>query len=477
MGGIADMISLADYEGLQGFGGGSLGDASALDELNKAISAGYDVSNQTGGGALRPQSLESTLKVLTYLDQHVKLWKKLTKLPAYSTVEEYNQLTDYGADAGAFFQEGGLPQEEDSQYSRQTALVKFMGNTRVVTHPMTLVRSAHGDVMALEARNGTMWILRAMEKSLFYARSKYNSLQFDGFKKQLEDGGNIIDAQGMPLSENVLETAAATVATNFGMVTDVFLSVSAMANIAKTFFPRERVNLPAPEKGIVGVPITHFSSQNGVFQFNPDVFIKEGGAPLASGQVGAPSTTGLGIAASSPTGSGSNLKGGTYGYSVSAINQNGESVAIADVGSDKTPTNGQKVPLVITIPTATPTMDQPAATAYNVYRRTAGGTKLFWATWVPTDDPSWTPGTATFTINDDGTYIEGTSDAFFFDMNPTQVMAFKQLAPLMKLPLATISAAIRFMILLYGVPILYANRKGLLVRNIGSSSTPLNLPS
>jgi hypothetical protein len=63
-----------------------------------------------------------------------------------------------------------------------------------------------------------------------------------------------------------------------------------------------------------------------------------------------------------------------------------------------------------------------------------------------------------------------------FDMNPTQVMAFKQLAPLMKLPLATISAAIRFMVLLYGVPILYANRKGLLIKNVGSSATPLNLP-
>lgn len=470
-------VTLADYEGLAGFGGGMLGDAAMLDDLNKAISAGYDVANQTGGGALRPQSLESTLKVLTFQDQHVKLWKKIAKLPAYSTVEEWNQLNDYGAESGAFFQEGGLPREEDTTYTRMTSLIKFIGNTRVVTHPMTLVRSAHGDVLALEARNGTLWIMRAIERSLFYANSRYNSLQFDGFKAQVEAGGNIIDAQGMPISEAMLESASQIIAQNFGMLTDVFLSTAAMANIAKAFFPRERVNLPAPEKGVVGVPITHFSSQNGVFQFNPDVFIQEGQAPLAVANVGAPSTSGLAIAAQNPSGSGSSLAAGTYGYSVSAVNQNGESLAIADVGSDKTPTAGQSVGLVITLPTATPTMDQPAATAFKIYRRTAGGSKLYLKTVVPADDAGYAPGNATFTVSDDGSRIEGTSEAFCFDMNPSQVMAFKQLAPLMKLPLATISAAIRFMVLLYGVPILYANKKAVIIRNVGSSATPLNLPA
>ncbi len=470
------MVSLSDYEGLQGFGGGDLGNAAVLDELNKAISAGYDVSGQTGGGALRPQSLESTLKVLTHMDQHVKLWKKIPKLPAYSTVEEYNQLNDYGADAGAFFQEGGLPREEDSSYTRQTALVKFLGTTRVVTHPMTLVRSAHGDVMALEARNGTLWLMRAIEKSLFFGNKRANSLEFDGYEQQLRQGGNVIDAQGMPISEALLETGSQTVAQNFGMVTDIFLSVAAMSNIAKTFFPRERVNLPAPEKGVVGVPITHFSSQNGVFQFNPDVFIKEGGVPLASGQVGAPAITGLDINAGAAAGTGSSLRAGTYGYSVSAVNANGESVAIADGGADIVAAAGTSIPLVITLPTATPTLDQPAAASFRIYRRTASGTKLYLRTVVAADDAGYTLGNPTFTIQDSGADIEGTSLAFMFDMNPSQVMAFKQLAPLMKLPLATISAAIRFMVLLYGVPILYANRKGLLIKNVGSSSTPLNLP-
>jgi hypothetical protein len=473
-------VSLADYDGLNGFGGGAMGSPAMVDDLNKAISAGYDVSNQTGGGALRPQSLESTLKVLSFQDQHVKLWKKIAKLPAYSTVEEYNQLDDYGSQSGAFFQEGGLPREEDTTYTRETALVKFMGTTRVVTHPMTLVRSAHGDVMALEARNGTLWIMRAVEQALFTGSSRNNSLQFDGYDVQIRAGGNIIDAQGMPLSEGLLETGGQIVAQNFGVITDVFLSTAAMANLAKTFFPKERVNLPASEKGVVGVPITHFASQNGVMQFNPDVFIQEGVAPLAGGQVGAPNITGLAIAASAATGSGNNLAAGTYGYSVSAVNANGETVAIADGNADKTATAGQSIPLVITIPTATPTMDQPAPTAYKIYRRSSVGSsaKLYLTTHVPADDPNYVPGSSSsFTVSDLGNDVEGTSSAYFFDMNPSQVMAFKQLAPLMKLPLATISAAIRFMVLLYGVPILYANKKCLIVKNIGAYSAPVNLPA
>jgi hypothetical protein len=47
-------------------------------------------------------------------------------------------------------------------------------------------------------------------------------------------------------------------------------------------------------------------------------------------------------------------------------------------------------------------------------------------------------------------------------------MSFKQLAPLMKLPLARISAAERFMILLYGMPLLYNPKRCVLLKNIGA---------
>jgi hypothetical protein len=49
-------------------------------------------------------------------------------------------MTAYGADTGVFTNEGDLPETQDSSYERRTVLVKFLGTTREVTHPMTLVR-------------------------------------------------------------------------------------------------------------------------------------------------------------------------------------------------------------------------------------------------------------------------------------------------------------------------------------------------
>ena len=153
------MISLKDYENLDGFG---LSTYEQVAELNKALAAGYDIPATTGGvsgSALRVESLEASLKIITYQMTHIKFWQKIPKLPAYSTVEEYNRLTAYGSDGGAFTPEGELGEYDDATYSRQVSLVKYLQTVRKVTHPMTLVRTAHGDVIGNEVRNGIMWLL------------------------------------------------------------------------------------------------------------------------------------------------------------------------------------------------------------------------------------------------------------------------------------------------------------------------------
>jgi hypothetical protein len=50
-----------------------------------------------------------------------------------------------------------------------------------------------------------------------------------------------------------------------------------------------------------------------------------------------------------------------------------------------------------------------------------------------------------------------------------QSLTFKQLSPMIKMNLAVISPAIRWMQLLYGTPIVYAPRKNVVFRNIGHS--------
>jgi hypothetical protein len=62
-------------------------------------------------------------------------------------------------------------------------------------------------------------------------------------------------------------------------------------------------------------------------------------------------------------------------------------------------------------------------------------------------------------------FLPGCSRAYLFQMN-LQSMSFRQLAPMLKIPLATLAASIRWMQLLYGTPILYAARKNVIFANV-----------
>ena len=75
------MVSLRDYEDVGGFGIAK-GGADEVDALNKALSAGFDNPPTTGGGALRVESLEATLRVVTFSQQNLRLWRGIPKLPA-----------------------------------------------------------------------------------------------------------------------------------------------------------------------------------------------------------------------------------------------------------------------------------------------------------------------------------------------------------------------------------------------------------
>ena len=82
-----NLVSWRDYDGIEGFGATTQQD---VDNLNKALSAGQDRdppgSITSGDGfALRVESLESTLKNVTYRMEHIRFWRNIPKLPA-STV-------------------------------------------------------------------------------------------------------------------------------------------------------------------------------------------------------------------------------------------------------------------------------------------------------------------------------------------------------------------------------------------------------
>ena len=490
------MVGLHHYEGtgLGALGGFGASTYMEVQQLQKALAAGYDVNpaTMTGGAALRVQSLEESLKIVTYTDRHIVFWRDVPKSPAYSTVEEFNTQDSYGDNFyGAFYREGELPLSNDSVYRRQTALVKFMGVTKEVTHPATLIHPAHGNLIAKENESGILWLLRQVEKSMFYGDS---SLAFGGAEGEQWDGlrnliapDMLIDLEGAPIQEADFEEASNLLALNFAYPTDCYLGYNSLSDLIKIMYPRHRVSLPAPRDGRIGQAVNSITTQGGDLALNATRFIER--RPVAGAAARGPAThvptapasVGVSIVPAATTGEFDKSQGvldAKYAYIVTAANRFGESAPTAAVLSASmlasVAETGGAISLLITNSGSVAIPPE----FYNIYRTVAQPDST---TVAPTDPTEYnliqqvpaesqasggvTPATAG-TLLDLNWNMPFTEELFIGELDP-QVITFRQLAPLMKLDLAVLAPAFRWMILLYGVLILFANRKWMRIRNVG----------
>ena len=279
------MIQLSDYQlGLDNqvmFGGQT--SPEDLDNLNKALAAGQitgrDTTNLTtaSGSPLKVESLEKTLKVLTHSENDVVFWKNIPKMPAFNTVEEYNQLTSYGQERGGFNNEGELPIEEDSTYVRRAQHVKFLGVTKSVTHPMTLVNTMIGNAIDREVKNGTLWILRKLDKALFTGNASIVPQEFNGLLTQHAQNDSfltlddyyksevVVDLKGSVLTEAAIEDAANGIVQNVGLGTDLYAPPKVLSDFVKNFYGNKFIqpNTQALSAGVMGQRVKSFESQFG----------------------------------------------------------------------------------------------------------------------------------------------------------------------------------------------------------------------
>ena len=477
-------ITWDHYAGLPGFYG--QGSSADIEALNKALSAGSSI-NYPGavagdGFALRPESLDRTLKIVTFRMEHIRLWRDIFKAPAYNTVEEYNQLLSYGSGrSGAFIPEGGMPREADSTYDRKYSVVKFMGTARRVTDVMTMVRPAHGSVVAQETVNGTMFLLEQIERALFTADSSMDPLEFDGFDKLISDNApatNIIDMRGRPLSEDTLIDGTLTIhdAPNYGKATHIHMNPKVKADFVKSFFPKGRYDLGSLSLGKVGGDIPAFMSPTGDVRLETNTFIDDGGGVSGLAAIGdlllrpsAPTIT----TAAAAAGAGSSLFGaadaGQYFYWVVAHNAYGQSAPVQVNAVALTVASADGVTFSVT-PGAVP------PSYYSVYRTLAGGGAST-ARFIRrvSNIVSGAPSAAALTITDLNARIPGCTSAFMWQQDQTN-MLFKQLAPMVRRPLATIDTSMRWLQLLYGVPQLFTPRRNVIYRNVGRAADYVGAP-
>ncbi len=468
-----NMVSWKDYDGVEGF---HMTTQDDVDDLNKALSAGQEINKPAvapgQGFALRVESLENTLKNLTYKADHIKFWKNIPKLPAYNTVEEHNQIDSYGQnpDSG-FMAEGDLPEEDDSQFERKYAIVKFLGTTRKVTHVMSVVKPAHGNVITQETVNGTMHLMKILERALFYGRSDLSALQFDGYEKLLQDNSpasNIIDLRGLPLSEDILSDACLTAldAPNYGQITHAYMNPKVQADLSKTFFPKERHGTFTDKSGIVGNHIKGFMSPAGEVAFQPDTFIDDGGPPNAAAVGDSSKIPGTPTVSTGPTSPGASNPlftaddAGNYFYEAVAVNRYGRSAPVAVGGGAVAVSALDKVTFGLT-PAGANAVDWYAI--YRTEKNGADGSERL-ILRVPNG-----AGVGEQIIDDLNAELPYTTSVFLFQQN-LESISFKQLAPMVKIPLATIDSSIRWMQLIYGTPVLYAPGKNVLLKNVGRAA-------
>jgi hypothetical protein len=453
-----------NFEEMNGFGESTYAD---LDELKKALEIGYTQNPNTGIDVLRIQSLDATLRSLTYSAQHLRLWNAIPKSDAYSTIEEYNQLVSYGSEGGGFVSSGALPEEEDSVYSRADQKVKYLGTTRAVHHPSTLVRTIPADLIAAETQAGALWLMGKANFSLYFGDSDAIPLEFNGLVKQIVDGGgNIIDCKGGPILPAMFEQATDVGAQNFGTPNRLFSNSKVFSDFSIQFYGQQRfsgLNQPA---GTGGTVLTGWNTQAGVMSFESDMFVKRGAAPAATATnpkspfaptiaLGAPgANTGSQFAAADA---------GNYKWQVTAVNQYGESAPSAISGAVALAA-GDGVVLTITDGGGT-----YQATGYKIYRTAKGAAVAEYTHKKVARAKTNGAYINTTTYLDLNEWRPGCYVGLALEMSD-QSLTFRQLAPMLKMNLAVIRPAYRWMQLLYGTPIVYGPKRNVLFKNIGPAS-------
>jgi hypothetical protein len=327
-----------------------------------------------------------------------------------------------------------------------------------------------------------MWLLGKLEAYLYFGNRSLRfgypgneGYEFDGIDR-LIDAANVVDANGDPLTEDILETAANVVIENYGVPTDILLGTKPLADLAKVMFPKERLVMPYKD-GQVGVPLNTFASQGGILAFNPDVFLRKRSvipgttaatsakAPLAPDMAAATVPVG---AAGGGNWTKTNNGWGTYRYCAVAGNRYGESApSTSHAGSAAVTADTD----IFTVSVVNNAAADPYPPQYiNVYRTMAGGlatdahylVKQFSAA-------SQAAGGAHTAWVDQNAICANVHKVYIGEMTP-QVIAFKQLAPMMKMDLAVIEPSIRWLQLLYGVMNMYATKKWVAIRNVGEST-------
>ena len=475
-------------------------DSAQAEELAKTMTIGHAnglnaPGNLVGGAALQMESIDGTLKSVTYDASHLVLWPSIPQDRAYSLVEQYVKTNSYGDAGSVFVPEAGSPAMNDSDYNRANQKVVFMATRRGVSLPSTLVRmNFGGDIEGREAQAGTLWMLERLERAMYKSHadfldasgeytsniasipSKIQNLELAGMEHQIITGQSdftnqirafegygasssvVSDLRGEVIDEGSIEDLANILVENLAHPSDLHMQPKNLSDFIKQFYPKERVNVMGVLDGRAGYVVKTMSTTAGDIGLKANVFLRPKQTPKQQNdREGVPSAP-ASVAVAAQAAAGSNLAANDkYVYVVTACNEQGEGASVAQSAQSTVAADGDGVKLTIASPAGGKT-----PTHYAIYRTSKAGSG------TPQFIGYIKRAGATTTFIDLGRKVQGAATAYLLDMN-ADILVWKQLAPLTRVNLAQLSLSKEFILWLAGCLIVFKPRALGMFQNIAQA--------
>lgn len=459
----------------------------AVEELRKALTAGYgtDSATFTGATAFRIQSLDHTMKATIQENKHFRLFNTLRKSEAGATVDEWTIQDQIGGFLGGTTNsELGIINAAQGNYARKTAQVKFLMTRAEVSLVSTLGKNIV-QAKAVEARNAALRLLTDAEFLCFEGDSSVVPTEFDGMDAAiiaLNSSDHVIDAAGASLSQLAQVNQAVQVVVgmgNYGVPTDLYVSNGVQADFDNNMDADARVilnQLSGSGKITKGSPVEAIRTSWGPIRSMPDVFIRDEPALVPfelynqqQGVLAASLSTQqpAGVTAAANTSvSGSNWQtahAGQYYYYVTGVNNLGQSVGV--MSAAVTVAVGGSVTLTITKSAS------GAETGYAIYRSRKNGTNAPSDVRLMKRIPRAASGNTT-TFTDMNFDFPGTTKARLLSNGPgSDAIDWRQLYPMSKFDLfPTQQASLPWAQLLFGYLRVSKPRQHVLIKNIVTAS-------
>jgi hypothetical protein len=452
-----------------------------LNSLMKALEAGSYMSapgNLEQGAALMVEDLSPVMQNVTFDDSHIKLQKILPSKEVKSQLHQFNRQLDYGIFGGSAQFEGGVGEEDVSNYVRAVVPMAYYSTIRRVTVAANMIGAFDG-VKAEDrsSADAAMKLAGDIEFDSFRGQSDFsNNGVFDGnplavaqlpnmigVDQQVrqsdgqlntqdlmfaEYGSNqtVVLSSGGTLTQSIIEDASVRSAMNMGAADRLILDPISLSAYNKIAHAKERIMLAGSAQEATGAHLRTQWTSSAVVSLEASRFLSGKTQPARSRQ-GAPAAPTIAVADAGAAGS--LLMAGTYTYYATGVSILGESLPSASQVATVTAA-GDKVTVTITAVSG--------AAYYNVYRSNLGGNtanaKFIGKIKQGSGNPVFT---------DLGNMQPGAVTGFLIQGN---TLGFAQLAPYSKLKLAVSDLSLpeahfRFLSLAA-----YQPRKNVLVDNI-----------